>query len=518
MAELARQTQILQQRKASLLASSQVGSSGKDLLGRNGHSSAKVAHDADRNKSLKEKVADHDARKQRKAAAKLAEKQKQSSNVTMGGIRAIPDVRREVEDYISQLRKTTPTLSSDPTAGGFAVSAFQPAGVYGGGVQATPGNNQKYIYVEELGQTIPVVTSLKDLPAAVEPRRSSQPVNVVSDSDCSEDEDCPLEPEPGTCFVWRKHSNGQKYFKPVSILDQSPEMITAYRLDKSTGNYEQILVPKELGKQKKSALGSSQNRIACKSSTAGSTKVYKDYRVVSAQGASNPVKREERQPSFVSGDSEKQGKESRVPTLVQYARDCPVSWTSKVTSSGLNPVLFSWAFIAELLASRTGQAPSLPDGELEARLQHFLSVLEVTLQTTLQSDFSSDSWKIARLYHQKVQDKVDTGVYTWLDLSQHWGTATLPHELMAANAELATKTIKKVAEKSPKGKKVDEKKLGLCYTWNSCDTRGKCKWEVQYQGQKCKLQHYCTWCKAENNQINEHQKNFCKKRQEKENE
>ena len=207
-------------------------------------------------------------------------------------------MRREVEDYISQLRKTTPTLSSDPTAGGFAVSAFQPAGVYGGGVQATPGNNQKYIYVEELGQTIPVVTSLKDLPAAVEPRRSSQPVNVVSDSDCSEDEDCPLEPEPGTCFVWRKHSNGQKYFKPVSILDQSPEMITAYRLDKSTGNYEQILVPKELGKQKKSALGSSQNRIASKSSTAGSTKVYKDYRVVSAQGASNPVKREERQPSL----------------------------------------------------------------------------------------------------------------------------------------------------------------------------------------------------------------------------
>ena len=195
---------------------------------------------------------------------------------------------------------------------------------------------------------------------------------------------------------------------------------------------------------------------------------------------------------------------------VQYTRDCPVSWTSKVTSSGLNPLLFSWAFIAELLATRTGQAPSLQDGELEARLQHFLSVIEVTLQTTSQTDFSSDSWKVARLYHQKVQDKVDAGVYSWLELSNQWGTATLPHELMAANAELAVKQPRKKFEKSPTRKKTEDKKgQSICYSWNTSDTKGKCKWEVDNEGQKCPRLHHCSWCKTELNQTHIHQKSFC---------
>ena len=105
-------------------------------------------------------------------------------------------------------------------------------------------------------------------------------------------------------------------------------------------------------------------------------------------------------PSFLQTDSEKQGKMSQIPELVQFARDCPVHWTSKITTQNMNVVLWSWSYVAQLLASRIGQAPAFPDGELEARLQHFLSVLEVTLQTTSQTDFASDSWKIARLYHR----------------------------------------------------------------------------------------------------------------------
>ena len=99
----------------------------------------------------------------------------------------------------------------------------------------------------------------------------------------------------------------------------------------------------------------------------------------------------------MSGDPEKQGKESRVPTLVRYARDCPVSWTNKVTSTVLNPVIFSWVYISELLATRTGQTPSLKEGELEARLQHFLSVMEITLQTRTvggSPDFTTKRYRI----------------------------------------------------------------------------------------------------------------------------
>ena len=209
-----------------------------------------------------------------------------------------------------------------------------------------------------------------------------------------------------------------------------------------------------------------------------------------------------------SGDTDKQGKESRLPSLVQYARDCPVSWTGKVTSSSLNPLLFSWAYVSELLAARTGQAPSLKDGELEARLQHFLSVLEVTLQTTTLTDFASDSWKVSRLYHQKVQDKIDVGVYSWIELSEQWGTATLPHELMAANAELTPRVLKRKSERSPRRRvepdlKPDDKRP--CFSWNNCDTRGKCKWEVEHDDRKCRMIHVCSWCKLEYNQNNFHQ-------------
>ena len=86
-----------------------------------------------------------------------------------------------------------------------------------------------------------------------------------------------------------------------------------------------------------------------------------------------------------------------MPELVHYARDCPVSWTTKVTTDKLNPILWSCAYVSQLLASRTGQAPVLAEGELEARLQHFLSVLEITLQTTSQADSPSDAWNVARL-------------------------------------------------------------------------------------------------------------------------
>ena len=532
--ELARQTQILREKQA--LLSSQSRSATVAAINSSSFSGT-------RPKDLKDKVAEHEAKKAQKAAAKLAkQQQKQGDVVTMSGIRALPDVRREVEDYITRLKAIVPTISTDPTAGGFSSTTFQPEGVHvGGNVGSTvqPQPKQKYVYVEELGQAIPVVDSLGDLPAAGK-LRSTRPVptmpevDVVSDteSECSSDEDCPVEPESGMKFAWKRHNDGSKYFKLVPAHDQSPDMLVTYQLDKATGNYERVLVPRP--EQKKAAVKSGQGKAAHKSSstakvsTPSVTPVYKDHRVAHSRVARVPVRTQERQPSFVSGDPDKLGKESRLPSLVQFARDCPVSWTNKVTSNGLNPLLFSWAYIAELLATRTGQAPSLPNGELEARLQHFLSVLEVTLQTTAQTDFASDSWKVARLYHQKVQDKVDAGVYTWLQLSDQWGTATLPHELMAANAELAPRLGRKKGEKSPTKRRGDSDRRGdfdqkvedkrPCSSWNNSETRGKCKWEVDNEGRKCNRQHFCSWCKSENNQTNFHQKTFCKKRIEKEGE
>ena len=56
--------------------------------------------------------------------------------------------------------------------------------------------------------------------------------------------------------------------------------------------------------------------------------------------------KDDRMPSFLQTDSEKQGKVSQIPELVQYARDCPVHWTSKITTQNINVVLWSWAYVA----------------------------------------------------------------------------------------------------------------------------------------------------------------------------
>ena len=75
-------------------------------------------------------------------------------------------------------------------------------------------------------------------------------------------------------------------------------------------------------------------------------------------------------------------KKEAAASITKRARSCPVAWTAKVTSEQLNPIIWSWAYIAELLASRQSQAHGQPNGELEARLQHFLNVMEIKLQTS----------------------------------------------------------------------------------------------------------------------------------------
>ena len=54
-------------------------------------------------------------------------------------------------------------------------------------------------------------------------------------------------------------------------------------------------------------------------------------------------------------------------------------------------VLWSWAYMKELLAACKGK--KLKEREIEARIQHFLSVLKVTLLKSTQVDFASESWK-----------------------------------------------------------------------------------------------------------------------------
>ena len=197
-----------------------------------------------------------------------------------------------------------------------------------------------------------------------------------------------------------------------------------------------------------------------------------------------------------------------MPSIIQFARDCPVSWTSKVTSDKLNLGLWCWAYIAELLASRTGQAPPLQQGELEAKLQHCLNVLEIALQPGNSTEFDNQAWRVARLYAEKVQQKLDRGD-SWLGFGAKYGTDSHPHELMAAEKELSSRPKKKEDEKLKPTK--DEKKK-TCTTWNTSAVEGKCDYEVQNDGKSCNRKHECSWCKDKGKSSLRHQRSFCRLR------
>ena len=478
-----------------------------------------------KSKNLSDQAAEHEARQQRKAAERREKQKQEMAGLSIAGIRKLPDVQRDALELMSKLQEMIPSLAKDPnSASGHRVST-QPPGVFSKNGGSEQQHSDNFVYVASLGRAVPVVNTPADLP-------NGQTFVEDSDSDeeCSADDDCPLSPEPGHRFLWRRNANGSKYFVPVPVKRAvSPGLTWTYVLDKATGRYEK----RQVSAQQKTCQSSRQSRGKGEFSSPR----YRDHRVLPVSAgrtgqSQHQRKREERQPTYVCPDvqPEKQGKDTSkgLPELVHYARECPVSWTSKVTTDKLNPILWSWAYVSQLLATRTGQAPELADGELEARLQHFLSVLEVTLQTTAQSDFASDAWKVARLYHVKVQQKVDSGDYTWVQMLQQWGTATSPHELMAARAEIPLTVVKQkatgevtgVVKGGAKGGRKDEeeKKKQVCFSWNNCETRGKCKFEVENDGEDCPRIHACSWCKSKDKKPLTHQKRFCRKRIEEEGE
>jgi hypothetical protein len=170
-------------------------------------------------------------------------------------------------------------------------------------------------------------------------------------------------------------------------------------------------------------------------------------------------------------------------------------------------------------------APNLEIGELEARLQHFCNVLEITMQTSSLADFVGDSWAVARLYDKKVQQKVDNGLFSWVKLADMNHGGSLPHELIAATQELTRKPKGSGGVKSGdgkpgetksgdgRGKGSDRTKAGWkCPSWNYSEVRGKCRFEVDNAPEKCNRVHECSWCKSRQLTQLDHQRFFCTKR------
>ena len=431
------------------------------------------------------------------------------SGLNINGIRKIPVIQTEVDRLIAKVQNHAPSLDSRPSF--------------------------------RLDKTLPS-SSLPD----PRPRLGSQLGKL--DPETSSDEDVDEQPRPGFVFRWRRDQNGEKYFeeeKEVTVQDTADlvyryvrdeatgrsykrlvlktdphrELTPQWVIDPRTGKQVQMLVPCQPSSLQKK---SDQRSLGQKAWTIGSPK-HSDGQEDTFVTPLPPTTRR-KTPQLSSSapsripDVHQDDKQGKMPSIVHYARGCPVSWTTKITSDKLNLGLWSWAYIAELLASRNGQAPSLQHGELEAKLQHYLNVLEIALQPSNPSDFDNHAWRVARLYGEKVQQKVDRGD-TWLGFEKRYGSDSQPHELMAAEKELAPKVVKSFTKVKDEvntrgGKPSDDppSRKRTCTTWNTSTVEGKCEYEVTNDGRSCSRRHECSWCKEKGKTALSHQRSFCRQR------
>ena len=464
------------------------------------------------------------------------------TGLNIRGIRKIPDIKTQVEKLVNQVQGRAPSLDRRPS--------FVPVKDTPPGTAFIDPHHDDVVVEQQFVYQYCEDGSLKKVKVLTPQSRGTVPsftksggghVGQGDDLEISSDEDCDEVPQSGHVFRWRRDENGEKYYIEEKQVMQQPEMVYRYvkdsttgrsykrlvlkndpekelvshwLIDPDTGRKVQMLVPCQLSSSKlrSSRQYSSQLEKPASSSHSGRDLHCSDgfvtplpssvHRKSSLQSSSSIHSR-----TTNSLQEEKQGK---IPSIVQFARSCPVSWTSKVTSDKLNMGLWCWSFIADLLATRTGQASPLQPGELEARLQHYLNVLEIALQPGSSSDFDNHVWRVARLYAEKVQHKVDRGD-TWLGFDQRYGSDSQPHELMAAEKELATKPSKAPKQTKDEEVKKDDKKRN-CTTWNSSSTEGKCEYEVQYDGRSCSRRHECSWCKEKGKKSLGHQRSFCRQR------
>ena len=443
------------------------------------------------------------------------------------GIRKIPHLKEQVEGLVEQVQQKVPSLDRRPTAGG-APSKSNPylPGPKPVFVQQAGNLDSQYIepedsfiYLRRSDGTIYKVPVMDENSVPNYSPRTHEDAMVArnplhEDPLASSDDDCPTVPKKGWKYVWRRDNYGQKYFteEPITVRNKTYSWVK----DKAGRTYK-----KPMAEDENQGL---ELRTVIDPNTGMETKMLVPVTPTRPRAGSNLVKHRvgsgrDQRVAFPSDGvydlptpEERQGKEGKVPNIVQYARNCPVAWTSRVTSDKLNMGLWCWAYVAELLALQTKASTALQNGELEARLQHFLNVLEISLQPSNPSEYDGQAWRIARLYAEKIQNKVDRGG-SWVALQNRYGADTHPHELMAAQIELAHKNVKP-KDPNPKDPKKgkDGRERPTCTTWNISQVENKCRYEVDNEGKECNRKHECSWCKEKHKKSLPHQRSFCRQR------
>lgn len=337
-------------------------------------------------------------------------------------------------------------------------------------------------------------------------------VDPQTDPSSDEDESKPV------VLVYRRAKDGTKYrtYEPYNPAGEVQTVYHTWVRDPTTGREYKRAVPVD-----RSSVSHPQSVLVNSCSSRDSARLV-DHRHMSAtpetghrvgirtpSTSTNRSGHPERVPGIVSLE-EREGKQSdkKTPTIVDWAKNCPMTYAEKVKYEEMNLPIWIWAYISEILASRTGLSPDMPTGELEARLQHLLCVLQVTLVHSEKSDFMSTGWSIASIYAKRVQQKLDRGLETWTEF-RRFGHDPHPSEMFTAKTEADKK-----AQPKKKGLDSSVSTVGkkLCTTWNNCETERKCQYMVDNPTAKCVRRHECSYCSEKGYGVTQHQRRFCKRR------
>ena len=196
------------------------------------------------------------------------------------------------------------------------------------------------------------------------------------------------------------------------------------------------------------------------------------------------------------------GSSKKQPRIIDFAKKCPAKWAKQATLTNINLPLYTWGAISELESSLSGRSEPMKEGDLVGKLRHLKNVMEVCCLNSPSSDFSSYGWTLAKDYATKVEDEVEQKLTAWYEMSTGARTATL----LAAQMDCP----RPVPKLDPKGQKVPDKAIGICFSYNKCTTEGKCQYEVENPTKTCLRKHECSWCKINLRRSNKHQELRCK--------
>ena len=447
-------------------------------------------------------------------------------------IRKIPGLHSEVERVVDKVRENVPSLGRRPSAGDKRTGTRPKQQS-----QLKQHKSQNERDFEEYKQFCSWKAKFSPAPALsgsdsdASPPRAAAPSKKVSgsrqasglhadpitDSSSTEDES----PRP-VVLVYRRNSNGVKYrsYEPYQV-DKAAlpprESQHVWVTDEATGYQYKQRVRQAASSDRQASTATTTSAGRCVDHSRASQTPASGFKL-GVRSPSPPRQRKERIPGIMPL-SEKEGKidDAKLLTIVDWVRNCPVAYAEKIKLDEVNLPLWVWGYVSEILSSRSGLSPDMPRGELEARLQHLLCVLQVALVHSEKTDFFTNGWSVASTYAKRVQQKLDRKLENWADFKR-FGHDPHPSEMFSAKTEADRKAPlrkKKEGERTDRDRfdrdKSDQSKK-LCTTWNNSEVQRKCQYMLDYPSARCIRRHECSYCSEKGHGVNIHQRRFCRKR------